>query len=206
MLQQTQVARVVGPWRAFVERWPTASALAGAAPAYTARAVLAFAYERPVGVLDTNAARVLARAFAGRPLAGREAQILADDSVPPGRAWAWNSAVLDLGATVCAARAPACGRCPLGHADACVWRAAGWPQPDPALGTAGASGVQSRFEGSDRQGRGRLVTALRRGPVAVDRMAATAGWPGDPVRARRVAARLVVDGLAVMTDGSLQLP
>jgi A/G-specific adenine glycosylase len=174
--------------------------------AYTARAVLAFAFERPVGVLDTNAARVLARAAAGRRLGLREAQQLADASVPPGRSWAWNSAMLDLGATVCTARDPACERCPLALRS-CAWMAAGRPQPDPANGTAGASGAQSRFDGSDRQGRGRLVAALVRGPIGPRQVAGAAGWAGDPARAERVALSLVRDGLAVVgDDGQLRLP
>ena len=42
----------------------------------------------------------------------------------------------------------------------CTWSLDGRPDPDPAVGSAGVSGGQSRFEGSDRQGRGRLVDAL----------------------------------------------
>ena len=53
------------------------------------------------------------------------------------------------------------------------------------------------FAGSDRQGRGRLVDALLRGPVPLERIALVAGWPDDPARAARVAAGLVADGLAV---------
>ena len=79
--------------------------------------------------------------------------------MPPGEGWAWNQAMLDLGATVCRKRSPACEVCPL--AATCEWRAAGCIDPDPA----GAGSTQSRFEGSDRQGRGRLVDALRLAPV-----------------------------------------
>jgi A/G-specific adenine glycosylase len=55
---------------------------------------------------------------------------------------------------------------------------------------------QSAFAGSDRQGRGRLVEALRAGPVSRGRLAEACGWPGDTERATRVAESLVVDGLA----------
>ncbi len=247
MLQQTQVARVVGPFAVFLTRWPDPEALAGArvgdvidawqglgynrravrlhacaraivvdhggqvpgdlqtllglpgVGAYTARAVLSFAFDQPVGVLDTNAARVLARAFAGRRLSPGQAQRLADASVPRGKAWVWNSAMLDLGATVCIARRPACDRCPLAGPGGCRWHRAGRPSPDPALRSAGVSGAQSRFAGSDRQGRGRLVAALVNGPVGPEELAAAAGWPDDPARAVRVAATLVGDGLA--SDG-----
>lgn len=69
------------------------------------------------------------------------------------------------------------------------------------------SGGQSRFEGSDRQGRGRLVDALRIGPVAWAELAGAMGWPDDQDRADRVASTVVADGLAVV-DGSgvLSLP
>jgi A/G-specific adenine glycosylase len=60
--------------------------------------------------------------------------------------------------------------------------------------------AQSTFEGSDRQGRGQLVSALRRGPVPASQLAAAMGWPADPRRAERVAATLVADGL-VERDG-----
>jgi A/G-specific adenine glycosylase len=252
MLQQTQVARVVPRYEAFLAQFPTPEAAAAAPVAaivraweglgynrravnlhrtaelvvtqhggrlpddlagllalpgigpYTARAVLAFAFERDHGVLDTNAARVLARAVAGRSLRTREAQELADAQVPRGEGWAWNQAVLDLGATVCVKRAPRCGSCPV--AADCSWASNGFSGPDPAAGTAGSSGPQSTFTGSDRQGRGRLVQALRTGPLGVERVADAAGWPDDPDRARRVADRLVGDGLAEYVDGQLALP
>ena len=70
-------------------------ALPGIGP-YTARAVLAFAFERDHGIVDTNTARVLAR-WSGHRLRPREAQAAADAAVPEGQAWAWNQAMLDLG-------------------------------------------------------------------------------------------------------------
>ena len=177
---------------------PALLALPGIGP-YTARAVLAFAGEQDVAVVDTNVARVLARQ-AGRPLRLVEVQADADALVPSGQGWAWNQAMLDLGATVCRARAPDCGRCPV--ATSCAWR--GGAGPDPAVGSAGVSGRQSRFEGSDRQGRGRLVDALRHGPVSD--VATATGWPEDPERAERVAQTLVADGLAVRVGDTLTLP
>ncbi len=86
-------------------------ALPGVGP-YTARAVLAFAFGRDVGVVDTNAGRILSRAAAGRRLAPAEAQATVDAMVPPGEGWAFGQALLDLGATVCTSRAPACTTCP----------------------------------------------------------------------------------------------
>jgi len=251
MLQQTQVARVVPRWDAFLVRFPTASACAAAAVGdvvrewaglgynrravnlhraatavverhggsmpddlgalldlpgvgpYTARAVLAFAFGADVGLVETNSARLLARAGAGRALTAGAAQAWADDLVPVGRGWEWNQAVMDLGSTVCRRRAPACGECPA--AGSCTWNTAGRVAPDPADGSAGVGTRQSVFAGSDRQGRGRLVSALRLGPVAVDDVAAVAGWPTQPERARRTADALVADGLARLDDGALRL-
>ena len=161
---------------------------------YTARAVLAFADGVDVGIVDTNVARVLAR-WSGRRLRPNEVQAMADASVPLGSGWTWNQTLLDLGAVVCRARNPACTDCPI--REGCSWRGRG---EDPAGGSAGVTGRQARFEGSDRQGRGRLVATLAEGPVDVDRLPLVMGWSDDPGRAHRVAAALVADGLAV-TDG-----
>lgn len=179
-------------------------ALPGIGP-YTARAVLAFAYERDVAVVDTNVARILAR-WSARKLRSSEVQARADDLVPVGRSWAWNQGMLDLGATVCTKRTPACERCPVQVV--CEWRRSGCRPPDPALGSAFVGTGQSPFDGSDRQGRGRLVGALReRGRVDAGGIARAAGWPDEPDRARRVAEALVRDGLAAWTgDGGLRLP
>lgn len=177
-------------------------ALPGIGP-YTARAVLAFAFEADAAIVDTNTARVLAR-WAGRRLTAREAQVAADSALPPGQAWAWNQAMLDLGAGVCVRRAPRCEECPVRAR--CGWWSSGRPEPDPADGSAGVGGAQPAFAGSDREGRGRLVEALRRGPVPSTALPEVMGWPDEPARAVAVAARVVADGLAVEVDGALRLP
>ncbi|WP_420638325.1 A/G-specific adenine glycosylase [Candidatus Poriferisocius sp.] len=175
-------------------------ALPGVGP-YTARAVLAFAYEHDVGVVDTNVGRVLAR-WQGRPLTAAEAQAAADAAVPPGGGWAWNQALFDLAAEVCTRRAPRCEQCPVRWW--CRWRGRG---ADPADGSAGVSGGQSRFAGSDRQGRGRLVAALRMGPVAGAEVAAACGWPDDPTRAERILGELVAEGMVeIDREGRARLP
>jgi A/G-specific adenine glycosylase len=191
----------------FPDRLDALLALPGIGP-YTARAVLAFAFERDVAVVDTNVGRILART-AGRALTSREAQERADSLVPQGEGWAWNQAMLDLGATVCAKRSPACGRCPV--ATTCAWHRAGRPEPDPATGSHAVSRGQSRFEGSFRQGRSRLLDVLRLGaPVAAPAWPVACGWPerDDAAAAsQRAAASLVADGLAVLDpDGALRLP
>jgi A/G-specific adenine glycosylase len=172
-------------------------ALPGVGP-YTARAVLCFAFERDVGIVDTNVARVLARAVANRPLAPREAQALADDLVPRGRGWAHNQAMLDLGATTCGP-VPSCSLCPL--RPCCRWRRSGDGAPDPASRTAFVSRPQPRFAGSNREGRGRLLVAALDRPLAASDLATAAGWPEDPARAARVAAQLVAEGLLEVEGG-----
>lgn len=177
--------------------------LPGVGP-YTARAVLVFAHERDIGLVDTNAGRFVSRALAGRALGAKDAQAVADGAVPDGWGWTWGQAVFDLGASVCRKRSPRCDECPIrAH---CAWARAGFPPPDPIDGSAGISAPQSRFDGSDRQGRGRLVDALRRGPVARGALAAVMGWPDDPDRAELVATTLVRDGLAVLAGGRYRLP
>ncbi|MCU1367932.1 MAG: mutY, partial [Ilumatobacteraceae bacterium] len=165
-------------------------ALPGVGP-YTARALLAFAFESQAAVVDTNIARVLAR-VAGRRLTAREVQAAADAAVPGEQVWAWNQCLMDLGAVLCRPLSPRCHECPL--AADCAYRGVG---DDPGPGSAGVSGRQSRFEGSDRQGRGRLMKALGDGPVAIDRLAAVMQWPDQPDRARRLADSLVADRLAI---------
>ncbi len=178
--------------------------LPGVGP-YTARAVLVFAFEAEVGVVDTNAGRVVARAVAGRSVGAGEAQRLVDAMVPRRQAWSFGQALLDLGAEVCVAGTPHCHRCPVRRR--CRWAASGRHDPDPARGSAGVSTPQSRFQGSDRQARGRLVDALRSGPVPLQRAATVAGWPDDPGRVERMVDILVGEGL-VVSDGSgdLRLP
>jgi A/G-specific adenine glycosylase len=115
---------------------------------YTAAAVACFAFGAQVAAPDTNARRVLGRAF-GDP----------DMAPPDGPAYEWNQAVFDLGREVCIARRPRCGVCPL--ADGC-----------PSRGmTFAPLRRQSAFEGSFRQRRSRLLKQLAAsGPLAVDEL------------------------------------
>ena len=172
-------------------------ALPGVGP-YTARAVRAFAFEQPAAVVDTNIGRVLAR-LDGATLRPREAQARADELAAGQPIWLWNQSIMELGALVCTKRTPACESCPI--ATRCRWRGSG---PDPARGSAGVSAPQPRFEGSDRQLRGRLVDALRAGPVPTAEVAATLDASAE--RADRIVAGLVRDGLAVEDGSDLRLP
>ncbi len=174
-------------------------ALPGVGP-YTARAVMAFAFEADVAVVDTNAARVLAR-WSNRSLSAKEVQQRADAAVPTGEGWAWNQAMLDLGATVCTARAPRCNLCPVSKW--CGWQGNG---VDPAIGSAGVSGKQAPFAGSDRQARGRLLRAAARSPFMMSAAASAASLEHDEERAARTVQSLIDDGLLVLNGDEVRLP
>ena len=205
MLQQTQVARVIPRWQAWLRRWPTVETLAAASAAdvirawqglgynrravhlhgaassvaaqgwpddltelpgvgrYTADAVAAFAFGRDVLPVDTNVRRVLERT--GGTFGATSAQ-----------------ALFDLGATVCLARIPRCGVCPL--AGDC-----------PSRGRRYAPlRKQSRFEGSFRQRRAALL-----------KLVAGGAQPLVEVDAEAVES-LRRDGLVVVADGLVALP
>ncbi len=82
---------------------------------YTAGAVASFAFGMDAAILDTNAARVLGRVFGPGRAAGRVSRLwaIAEAAIPRGRCYAFNQAIMDLGATLCTARRPACPRCPV---------------------------------------------------------------------------------------------
>jgi len=205
MLQQTQVDRVVPRYLAWLERWPTVDALAAAPTAdvirewqglgyyrralnlhraagqiaaggwpddltelpgvgrYTADAVARFALGRDVLPVDTNVARVRERT--GEAFDARCSQ-----------------ALMDLGATVCLARVPRCGVCPL---------ASDCPSRDRRYEPLRKQG---RFEGSFRQ---RRAATLRLVAVSARRVA---DLDSDAV------AALERDGLVTVEAGLVSLP
>ncbi len=162
--------------------WPgDLTSLPGVGP-YTAAAVGSFAFDRQVAAVDTNVTRVLTRREG--PRTPRRLQQRADGLIPPGRAAAFNQAMMELGATVCRPRAPRCGECPV--AAGC----AGPLDPPPRR-------RHVRFEDTERWARGRIVAALLAGtepPVAGERR-------------ERAEAALERDGLVVRgPDGRVRLP
>jgi A/G-specific adenine glycosylase len=95
---------------------------------YTAGAIACFAFERSTAAVDTNVARVLRRAFHPRvtqDVLARRVWRTAEQIVPKrGKsAWAFNQAIMELGALVCTARKPRCERCPVRSACATGRRA-----------------------------------------------------------------------------------
>ncbi len=168
---------------------------------YTARAVACFAYKQPVPVVDTNVRRVVTRVVHGRADAGTPkardlddvAALLPDDAAAP----QFSVALMELGATVCTARAPRCGRCPLRH---CRWRSLGFPvSSDPPRRT-------QRYAGTDRQVRGRLLDVLRDNDLPVSRGELDRAWTTDIGQRDRALDSLLIDGLVEQTaDGRFAL-
>jgi A/G-specific adenine glycosylase len=171
--------------------------LPGVGP-YISRAVAALAGGVPVGAVDVNAARVLSR-WVGRPLNRRQLQAVADLLVADVDPWRWTQCLFDLGATVCSGR-PACTECSC--LKYCHFRGEG---VDPSRSSFGRSRPQARFEGSDRQARGRLLAAARGGGFPREAAGRLAGWPEDEARVTRVLESLVADGLLAVADGQVIL-
>jgi A/G-specific adenine glycosylase len=202
MAQQTQVERVVPRWQRWLERWPTVESLAAASAGdviaewqglgynrralalhraahhvaahgwpddltelpgvgrYTADAVACFAFGRDVLPVDVNVRRIQERT--GATFTSAAAQ-----------------ALMDLGATVCLARIPRCGACPLG--DGCPSRGRRY---EPLR-------KQGPLEGSFRQRRARALRAVIAGE--------------QPADAEAVAA-LAKDGLVLVSGDRVCLP
>lgn len=158
---QTALERFGGRLPANVE---DLRSLPGVGP-YTAGAVACFAFEQDVGFVDTNIRRVMHRMTYGpevpEPLASvREIEALAAASVPEGRGYLWNQALMELGATVCRARVTECLLCPVSE-----WCAS---RGRMAVALAEAQAVakprQLPFEQTSRYFRGRIIHLLRESP------------------------------------------
>jgi A/G-specific adenine glycosylase len=171
--------------------------------AYTAAAVAVFAFGSRHPVLDTNVRRVLSRLASGREFPGPQASAaeyrLAESLLPADARVAarWSVAVMELGALTCTAARPKCTNCPL--ASHCEWLANGRP-------AAESRPRGQRYEGTDRQCRGRLLALLRDSAQPVPQARFDAIWP-DPAQLARALDGLVSDGLVdPLPDGRFALP
>jgi len=145
---------------------PALRDLPGVGP-YTARAIRAFAFNADVVAVDTNVRRIIHRTQFGvehpSRASDRELDALATALLPSGRAFEFNSALMDLGATLCSARAPKCPICPLRAG--CIAA----PIDANALRLLAETGLRDSrnaasrvpFERTGRYLRGRIVDRLR---------------------------------------------
>lgn len=129
--------------------------------AYSAAAVACFAYDQPVVVVDTNVRRVVGRVAVGDgAVAARAVHDAAERLLPRDRARDWNLALMDLGATVCTARNPACRECALRMV--CAAAPAFLSPKSRVAESRSAYRVNAKpFVGSRRYFRGRVVQTLR---------------------------------------------
>jgi A/G-specific adenine glycosylase len=133
---------------------------------YTAAAVRAFAFDIDDAPIDTNVRRIVNRLFFGleypHRAAPRELDARARELVPPGRAHDWNSALMDLGSSICTARAPKCLLCPL--RSECMSAPVDATLLERLRAAAGARRSPQNsipFERSSRYARGRILDRLR---------------------------------------------
>ncbi len=194
---------------------------------YTAAAIACFAFHRPVAVMDTNIRRVLGRVLTGRGEIDADAGWALAEAVVPrdgARASAWHQALMDLGATVCTARRPKCGECPVN--DLCAARPLFEGSNEPHINYSEFSNTlptlkvterprssQQGWIGTTRYYRGRIVEALRNhtdgamlfdelGPLVRDKYA-----PADHgAWLRDLLAGLERDGLVVVNGDAVALP
>lgn len=173
--------------------------------AYTADAIIAFAYRERSVVLDTNIRRVLARWHGEalpRPTQSRTEVMRAEGFVPatPDKAWQWNAAIMELGALICTARNPRCADCPF--TSVCQWFIAGKPADEFAN-----KRKPQGFEGTNRQARGKIMAVLRSSAhpsLSPAALAVATDLPAE--RFEPALAGLLDDGLAVANDGLISLP
>jgi A/G-specific adenine glycosylase len=168
--------------------------LPGVGP-YTAAAVAALAFGRPIPALDVNVRRVVSRVRLGfEPV---ESGVPAVDAAAA--AWldrrdpgSWNQALMDLGREVCRP-VPRCGECPL--APGCRFRGSGRTPAPPAR-------RQGRYEGSFRKVRGGVMAELRaRSPVSLGALARAVEEP--PMRVAAAVRSLAADGLVSAGSAAL---
>ena len=123
---------------------------------YTAAAMVAFAFGGKSLVLDINIRRLFSRLYRGEeaptaaPTKAERVEYL--QYVPAKNAHIWAAATMELGALICTAKNPLCGRCPV--ANECVWRSLDYPASERVKRT-------QTWHGTDRQCRGTIVQALR---------------------------------------------
>ena len=222
-LQRTARAVLEAHGGAFPRDVAALRELPGIGP-YTAGAVACFAFEQDVAFIDTNIRRVVQRLFVGPEELGNagegELLRLAALAVPPGQGWAWNQAIMELGALICTAASPACWRCPL-NTDCHAYTTR--RTRDEQLFTNAAAPVrrvraiaerrEAPYAGSNRFYRGRIVDALR--PLTADESLTLAELgpfvkadfaPDEQPWLRSLVERLASDGLIAFDGERVCLP
>jgi A/G-specific adenine glycosylase len=177
--------------------------LPGVGP-YTARAVAAIAFGRPVGAVDVNIRRVIGRTIAGgaEALPAGTLQSAADASIPPGSAREWTYALMDVGATVCRPRAPRCDECPV--RPWCRYALEAGAGTDAAAAKARTPRRSPPFPSTNRWLRGRILDRLRQVPddrwVVLDEPIGTHGRERVLAAARALSAEGLIEVAPLPAD------
>lgn len=144
---------------------------------YTSAAIASIAFDRHATVVDGNVERVMSRLYAVEvplPTSKRQLTELAEDLTPKTRQGDYNQAVMDLGATICSPKNPACGICP--WSDPCIARdegiAAELPKKLPKKAKPTRHGLAYVLRRSD--GAWLLETRPEKGLLG-----GMLGWPGS---------------------------
>ncbi len=177
-------------------------ALPGVGP-FTAAIVRTFGWDDDAPAVDTNVVRVLGRLVCGDLQPARETSPAAIEAIaarlfPPGDGARWNPALMDYGGRVCLPR-PKCDECVVASLCAARPRFAAGEVAEPVR-------AQGRWAGSDREGRGRIMHALRTSNDAEVRETTLlrrldGGDAEERARLRRLLGTLVADGLAWRAGG-----
>ncbi|MDO4762378.1 MAG: A/G-specific adenine glycosylase [Corynebacterium sp.] len=173
---------------------------------YTASAVAAFAFGQRVPVIDTNVRRVVRRIVDGRYLVRSNSTTKKDlaqveQLLPQQGAPLVSVALMELGALICRP-VPLCEQCPVQQL--CTWQILGCPKPS-AEEVERAKGRVQKFNGTDRQVRGKIMHVLRTATSPVSRAELAQVWP-DAAQFDRCLFSLVEDGLAEHTKEKFHLP
>jgi len=171
-----------GARRIDADGWPAELEELPGVGRYTAAAIAAQSGDTDVIGIEVNVRRVCER-VRGERLSTGQAEAAAVEIAAPLRGRDRLLALMDLGATVCTARAPGCDHCPITHF--CATRG---PLGDETRHR------QAAYEGSFRQRRGEVLAALREGATR------TSELDGEAL------ASLLDDGLAEVTRGRAHLP
>ena len=179
-------------------------ALPGVGP-FTAAIVRTFGWGDDAPAVDTNVVRVLGRLVCGDLQPARETSPAAIEAAaarlfPPGEGARWNPALMDYGGRVCLPR-PRCDECVVASTCAARPRFAAGEVAEPVR-------AQGRWAGSDREGRGRIMHALRTadgGDGGSVRESTLLAGLDDDERAKRLLGTLVADGLAWRSRGRVGL-
>lgn len=168
---------------------------------YTARAILSFAFEQPVPMMDTNHRRFYTRVLHGLKEI-KDVELLKDATsmLPKKRAYDWNQALMDVGSFICLSKKPLCETCPVKT----------YCQSYPDILTVEpkkkARKYKTPFRETDRYYRGKTMDVLREHGSVTVLMLKKQFDDIDQERVKKIIAGLEKDGLICIKNKRIMLP